>query len=133
MSVISISSVAELKAKVEIAENSLQAQSNLVAEKEKETARKVQSVREEEWEKVSQLETEKYVICKWTQTLARYYSYVYIQEKLKIIEKILYAFKRCQMAWLWSKKMKLSLLIIEGDGWNLFFFSFFVHLLGWLD
>ncbi|XP_071818029.1 centrosomal protein of 83 kDa-like isoform X1 [Apostichopus japonicus] len=54
-----VNQLEELKAKVEIAESSLQAQSNLVAEKEKETARKVQSVREEEWEKVSQLETEK--------------------------------------------------------------------------
>lgn len=49
-----------IKAKLEIAESSLQAQSNLVAEKEKEIARKVQAVREEEWGKVSQLETEKY-------------------------------------------------------------------------
>lgn len=48
-----------LKAKHEVLEKSLDAQTNAVADKEREVARKVQSVREEEWERINKLEGEK--------------------------------------------------------------------------
>ncbi|XP_071490430.1 centrosomal protein of 83 kDa-like [Diadema antillarum] len=48
-----------LKAKCEVLQKTLESQKDAIAEKEKEVARKMQAVREEEWERVNRLEGEK--------------------------------------------------------------------------
>nr|XP_054752286.1 centrosomal protein of 83 kDa-like isoform X1 [Lytechinus pictus] len=48
-----------LKGKHEVLEKSLEVQTNAIADKEREVARKIQSVREEEWDRINKLEEEK--------------------------------------------------------------------------
>ena len=51
--------VLELKSQVEIITDSLTKQKSLLVEKERESVKKVQSAREEEWQKQHQVENEK--------------------------------------------------------------------------
>ena len=51
--------VVELKSQLEISQHMLDQQSSLVAEKERECVKRVQAAREEEWNKLHQVENEK--------------------------------------------------------------------------
>ena len=51
--------VVELKSQLEISQHTLDQQSGLVAEKERECVKRVQGAREEEWNKLHQVENEK--------------------------------------------------------------------------
>ena len=51
--------VVEFKSQLEISQHKLDQQSSLVAEKERECVKRVQAAREEEWNKLHQVETEK--------------------------------------------------------------------------